>query len=110
MMDVTNGSIAVRSGDAARRWRVLFVVSRERPDRFDSLARAFAGDQDVSVIFDRRREERRQHRRPIAHDRRRQERRSDLRASALRLRGWIRVVSADSAVAKRFNEALRRRP
>jgi hypothetical protein len=70
---------------------VLFVVSRERPDRYESLVRAFGGDMDVKVIFDRRRlDRRRQNATPIT-DRRRWERRSEWRAWTLRSRGWIRI-------------------
>jgi hypothetical protein len=56
---------------------VLFVVSRERPDRYDSLVRAFGDDAEVKVIFDRRR---------VA-------RRSDARDWMLRSAGWFRVDS-----------------
>jgi len=54
---------------------VLFVVSRDRPDRHESLVHAFSSDADVKVIFDRRRAERR----------------SDVRTWALRSMGWVRV-------------------
>lgn len=60
-----------------RRTRVLFVVSRERPDRYDSLVRAFGDDAEVKVIFDRRR----------------LPRRSDARDWMLRSAGWFRVDS-----------------
>jgi hypothetical protein len=69
---------------------VLFVVSRERPDRYESLVEAFRGDGDVKVIFDRRRLDRRQQNRTPITDRRRWERRSEWRAWTLRARGWIR--------------------
>lgn len=60
---------------ARRRTRVLFVVSRERPDRYESLVRAFGGDPEVKVIFDRRR----------------YERRADARDWMLHSTGWFRV-------------------
>ena len=37
----------------------LFIVSRLEPQLFDYLSREFAREDDVTVIFDRRREERR---------------------------------------------------
>lgn len=39
--------------------RHIFIVSRLSPDLFDDLVSRFAEDQDVQVILDRRREERR---------------------------------------------------
>ena len=71
--------------------RVLFIVSRDRPDRYESLVHAFSGDADVKVIFDRRRVDRRQQHRPPRAERRRRDRRCDVRASALRSMGWVRV-------------------
>jgi hypothetical protein len=84
-----------------RRTRVLFVVSRERPDRYESLARAFAGDRDVRVIFDRRRIDRRQENRPPLTDRRRGDRRSGVREWAVRKMGWIRVPLVEEVSATR---------
>ena len=74
-----------------RRTRVLFVVSRDRPDRYESLVHAFSSDADVKVIFDRRRVDRRQHDRTPMADRRRRDRRSDVRNWAVRSMGWVRV-------------------
>jgi hypothetical protein len=86
--------------EAPRRSELMFfVVSRERPDRYDSLARAFGADPDVRVIFDRRRADRRRATETPSTDRRRRERRSDLRAWTLRTTGWIRVPVADAPVA-----------
>jgi hypothetical protein len=79
--------------------RVLFVVSRERPDRYDSLARAFSGDGDVRVIFDRRRVDRRRDARPPATERRRGDRRSALSQWVVQTMGWIRVPVADALLA-----------
>lgn len=74
-----------------RRTRVLFVVSRDRPDRYESLVRAFSSDADVKVIFDRRRLDRRQLNGTPIPDRRRWARRSDWRVWTLRSKGWIRI-------------------
>jgi len=68
---------------------VLFVVSRDLPDRYESLAYAF--DDNVRVIFDRRRAERRQRTgaRPI--ERRHEDRRSADGDVVLRSVGWVRI-------------------
>jgi hypothetical protein len=48
----------------------LFIVSRDRPERFNSLAFAFDGDRGVRVIFDRRRaDRRREDRTPVSRPR-----------------------------------------
>ena len=76
VMSVYSGSSATRTRETTRRkTRVLFVVSRDRPDRHESLVHAFSSDADVKVIFDRRRADRR----------------SDVRTWALRSMGWVRV-------------------
>ncbi len=74
-----------------RKRRILFVVSRDRADRFDSLAHAFSGEDEVQVIFDRRRTERRRANQPPVADRRLRDRRSTARAWAVRTMGWVRV-------------------
>src|SRR4051794_31131408 len=76
VMGFASGSSATRTRETPRRrTRVLFVVSRDRPDRHESLVHAFSSDADVKVIFDRRRADRR----------------SDVRTGALRSMGWVRV-------------------
>jgi len=79
---------------ARKRGRLLFVVSREQPQRYDSLAHAFGGEEDVKVIFDRRRGERRQRSQAPVVERRRRDRRSAIRAWAVGAVGWIRVAVA----------------
>ena len=79
--------------------RVLFVVSRERSDRYESLARAFSSDEDVRVIFDRRRVDRRQDPRTPPTERRRGDRRSALSQWAVQTMGWIRVPVANAFFA-----------
>jgi hypothetical protein len=83
--------------------RVLFVVSRDRPDRYDSLVHAFGSDADVKVIFDRRRTDRRQHDRSPMVDRRQSDRRSDVRQGAVRSVGWVRVENLE--VSRRFHDS-----
>ncbi len=55
--------------------RFLFVVSREKPDLCDYLARHFADEADVLVTLDRRRGERRRDDRAADLDRRQLHRR-----------------------------------
>lgn len=55
--------------------RLLFVVARGMPERYEFLRYAFAGHEDVEVIVDRRREQRRLDGLPAAVERRRRERR-----------------------------------
>jgi hypothetical protein len=69
----------------------LFIVSRDLPERYNSLAFAFDGDRGVRVIFDRRRGERRRQTRTPAVERRKEDRRSADRDETLRLTGWIQV-------------------
>jgi hypothetical protein len=71
--------------------RTLFVVSREVPERYNSLAYAFDGDRGVRVIFDRRRVERRQRTCRPTIERRREDRRSADRDWTLRSAGWVQI-------------------
>lgn len=56
--------------------RLLFIVARSAPERYDFLRYAFACDEHVDVIFDRRRSDRRHEDRPHPIERRRAERRT----------------------------------
>jgi hypothetical protein len=56
--------------------RLLFVVSRAEPKRYEYLRTAFAGEEAVEIVFDRRVGQRRQHPIPYEEDRRRGERRA----------------------------------
>ena len=69
----------------------LFIVSRDLPERYNSLAFAFDGDRGVRVIFDRRRGDRRRQERTPAVERRKEDRRSADRDEAMRLTGWVHV-------------------
>lgn len=71
--------------------RTLFVVSRDLPERYNSLAYAFDGDRAVRVIFDRRRADRRQRTSEPVLERRREDRRSADREWTLRSAGWIQI-------------------
>lgn len=66
--------------------RLLFVVSRTEPGRYEYLRTAFAGEGTVEIVLDRRLGQRRQ--RPVTReqDRRRSERRArDLNHELARL-------------------------
>jgi hypothetical protein len=69
----------------------LFIVSRDLPERYNSLAFAFDGDRGVRVIFDRRRSDRRRQDRTPLVERRKEDRRSAEREGTLRLTGWVQV-------------------
>jgi hypothetical protein len=71
--------------------RALFVVSRDLPERYNSLAYAFDGDRGVRVIFDRRRADRRQQNVTPLIERRQEDRRSGDRDWTLRSVGWIQI-------------------
>jgi hypothetical protein len=71
--------------------RTLFVVSRDLPERYNSLAYAFDGDRGVRVIFDRRRADRRRRTSVPVIERRREDRRSADRDWTLRSTGWIQI-------------------
>ena len=71
--------------------RALFVVSRDLPERYNSLAYAFDGDRSVRVIFDRRRADRRQQNAAPLIERRQEDRRSADRDWTLRSVGWIQI-------------------
>ena len=69
----------------------LFIVSRDLPERYNSLAFAFDGDRGVRVIFDRRRSDRRRQEERPAVERRKDDRRSADRDETMRVTGWVQV-------------------
>jgi len=73
---------------------MLFVVSRDLPERHRSLAYAFDDDDGVRVIFDRRRGDRRRRTVAPTPERRHRDRRSAARDWVLRSAGWIRIDRA----------------
>jgi len=81
-----------RKAKSAARPALLFVVSREALDHYQYLKRAFADDERVSVVLDRRRGERRRSPSPPGAERRRADRRSRrLIDDRLRRLGWAMV-------------------
>jgi len=69
----------------------LFIVSRDLPERYNSLAFAFDGDRGVRVIFDRRRSDRRRQVLTPLVERRKDNRRSADRDETMRVTGWMQV-------------------
>jgi hypothetical protein len=55
--------------------RCLFIVAREQPDLWHRLRRDFAEDEEIQIILDRRRDERRRGVRAYDPERRRANRR-----------------------------------
>ncbi len=82
-MPVQRSSLEAQS--TREKVRCLFIVARNQPDLWHYLRRDFAGDEEVQVVLDRRRGERRQRVLPHEPERRQADRRrypntdSDLR-------------------------------
>jgi hypothetical protein len=70
--------------------RLLFIVSRTLPARYEYFKYVFASET-VDVIFDRRMGERRRRREPAAVERRRAERRRQDVTRSLETLGWTLV-------------------
>jgi hypothetical protein len=72
--------------------RLLFIVSQERQELYETLKQVLAHEKGVDIILDRRRVRRRRREEPAAADRRRFARRSrpseDVEVQA---RGWTVV-------------------
>lgn len=81
-----------RKAKSVPRPGLLFVASREALDHYEYLKRAFADDDKVAIILDRRSGERRKTSRAPDPERRRVERRSrPLIDDRLRWQGWAMV-------------------
>ena len=91
-MTVLISSRPAHRSNAAPSRPALFVVSRDLPGRYNSLAYAFEGDRGVRVIFDRRRAERRQQTLTPLGERRQEDRRSADRDCTLRSVGWVQIL------------------
>jgi hypothetical protein len=68
--------LSVREGLGRNPARMLLIVRRPYAHLEDRLRNAFAGREDVAIIVDRRRGERRLNQRPVPEERRRTERRT----------------------------------
>jgi hypothetical protein len=71
--------------------RLVFVVSRQQPERYDFLKRAFSEEETVDIVLDRRRGQRR--RQSVASDteRRRSDRRTMDRNGEIDRLGWTLI-------------------
>ncbi len=69
------GSRVVESRNEGQTRGLLFVVARDRLGLYDYLAQHFSGEEEVRIILDRRRKERRQTVELHAPERRRKQRR-----------------------------------
>ncbi len=69
--------------------RCLFIVGRDQPDLWDHLRKDFGEDQEVRVILDRRRGERRQCVQPPRRERRWDDRRRASTDTDLRYRSFV---------------------
>ncbi len=69
--------------------RCLFIVARDQPDLWHHLRRDFAEDEEVQVVLDRRRGERRRHMQLHEPDRRQGDRRRATIDTDLRYRSFV---------------------
>lgn len=101
-LDLHAGPTAANADhDAGRRTRQIILVARDRERLFEYVKRAFAGNDTVQVLLDRRTGERR---RSSAGERLPERRRGDRRrqdvSSQLRGLGWA-VISVDPTAVRR---------
>ncbi len=72
--------------------RLLFIVSQERRELYDTLRQVLANEKNVEVVLDRRILKRRQREEPPASERRRFGRRGrSLEEAEVHTRGWTVV-------------------
>ncbi len=72
--------------------RLLFIVSQERRELYDTLRQVLANEKNVEVVLDRRVLKRRQREAPPASERRRFGRRGrSLEEAEVHTRGWTVV-------------------
>ena len=92
IMEQSYPSAAKRHDDQSERVRQLIIVARNREDLYEHLKRAFAGNETIRVLLDRRVVDRRARPRPYAAERRKGDRRSPFRNDGLlRAIGWAVV-------------------
>ncbi len=80
---------ALGAQPTANKVRCLFIVARDQPDLWHHLRQDFAEDEEVQVVLDRRRSERRRHRQPLEPDRRQGGRRRATIDTDLRYRSFV---------------------
>lgn len=98
---------ALEADGGPRKSRHLFIVARDRVKLYEYVKRAFAGNDTVEVILDRREGERRREREGRAPDRRRGERRRVDVSTQLRALGWAIVVADLPGVGPRNPDPTR---
>ena len=83
--------------------RILYIVSRERPDVYERLKRDIA-DEDVEIVLDRRQRERRREPRVVGGpgERRRGDRRVNSIATEIARVGWAMISTAPHPDQQRF--------
>jgi len=85
-------SAAAQHDDQPERVRHLIIVARHRQQLYEHLKRAFAGNETIRVVLNRRVVDRRQRSGPYGAERRQGDRRSPLRIDGLlRATGWAIV-------------------
>ncbi|HEV8144135.1 MAG TPA: hypothetical protein VGQ77_14840 [Methylomirabilota bacterium] len=74
---------------------LLLIVARDEPMLYERLRLEFEGDEELSVVLDRRVGDRRRQPQPVSRDERRDERRADRRQALvddqLQRFGWATV-------------------
>jgi hypothetical protein len=88
------------NSDREARPRQIIIVARDRERLFDYIKRAFAGNDTVEVLLDRRAGERRRSPGSRLPDRRRADRRRHDVTSQLRGLGWA-IVAVDPTAPRR---------
>lgn len=71
--------------------RLVFVVSRQQPERYDFLKRAFSDEETVEIVLDRRRGQRRRESVTSDTERRRSDRRTMDRNGEIDRLGWTLI-------------------
>jgi hypothetical protein len=71
--------------------RLVFVVSRQQPERYDFLKRAFSEEETVEIVLDRRRGQRRRESVAADTERRRSDRRTMDRNGEIDRLGWTLI-------------------
>jgi hypothetical protein len=70
---------------------LLLIVARDEPMLYERLRLEFEGDEELSVVLDRRVGDRRRQSQPVSRDQRRAERRQALVDDQLQRFGWATV-------------------
>lgn len=99
-LDFHSRSAGRLEGDSDARPRQIILVARDRERLFEYIRRAFAGNETVEVLLDRRTGERRRSPGSRLPERRRGDRRRQDVSSQLRGLGWA-IVAVDPTATRR---------